>query len=85
MCQRGSYLTEPIVSHHRASQSNSHHINLSNDLTEVSEVRILPRPVTNMSTIIGKSKTLSRYEENIRPKDSIIILPGGFATSTPKK
>ena len=38
----------------------------------------------NISTIIGHSKALSRYEENIRPKDSVITLPCGFATSTPK-
>ena len=79
LCKKGETLNEPAVNYQRPSESNALNDSSSNDL---SEVRIVPRFVSNISTITGHSKALSRYEENVRAKNSVIILP--FCTSTPK-
>ena len=87
LCKRDRIVNETIVSYHRPSQSNATHDSTFNGLNEITSQSgsILPRFVSNMSTIPGHSKALSMYEKNVRAKDSVIILPFGFSTSTPKR
>ena len=90
-CAKRRTLQDLIVRYQatRNSQSEQTITNLSEPTAMASSIWHTPSTLTGfsdeLSTSCTKNPLISSAHQNVRKKDSIIILPYGFATSTPKR